>query len=234
MTNGVSNFYAVDEEGAWVLVDAGVRGDWAGLLRELSAHGRRPEDLKAILLTHAHSDHTGFAERARAEMGTTVWVHEADAAVARGGAPAPNVGKLWGYLRHAVAWRTLLVLLARGGARVVPVLEVASFVEGQRLDVPGRPSVVHLPGHTQGMAALHFEGRRTVFTGDALVTRNPLTGRRGPQIMPRALNWNSRQALDSLERLAAVPADVILPGHGEPWTGGATEAVRLARQAGPS
>jgi glyoxylase-like metal-dependent hydrolase (beta-lactamase superfamily II) len=234
MTNGVSNFYAVEEEGAWVLVDAGVRGDWAGLLRELSTHGRRPEDLKAILLTHAHSDHTGFAERARLELGTSVWVHAADLAVARGGAPAANEGRLRGYLRHAEAWRTLLILLARGGARVVPVLEVASFVDGQRLDVPGRPSVVHLPGHTRGMAALHFESRRALFTGDALVTRNPLTGRTGPQIMPRALNWNSRQALDSLDRLGAVAADLVLPGHGEPWTGGAAEAVHRARLAGLS
>jgi glyoxylase-like metal-dependent hydrolase (beta-lactamase superfamily II) len=34
--------------------------------------------LEAVLLTHAHSDHTGFAERARAESGARVWTHRAD------------------------------------------------------------------------------------------------------------------------------------------------------------
>ena len=79
-----------------------------------------------------------------------------------------------------------------------------------------------------------LEGRRVLFTGDALVTRNPLTGREGPQMMPRALNRDSRQALQSLANLEHFPADMILPGHGEPWDGGAAKAVQLAREAGPS
>ena len=67
------------------------------------------------------------------------------------------------------------------------------------------------------MAALVLlEGRRLPFTGDGLVTRNPLTGRQGPQVMPRALNRDSRQALQSLAKLEDLPADVVLPGHGEP------------------
>jgi glyoxylase-like metal-dependent hydrolase (beta-lactamase superfamily II) len=71
-------------------------------------------------------------------------------------------------------------------------------------------------------------------TGDALVTRNPLTGRRGPQIMPSGLNRDSQQALRSLDALAAVPAEIVLPGHGEPWEGRASEAARVARQQGVS
>ena len=100
--------------------------------------------------------------------------------------------------------------------RIVPIREVSTFADGQAIDVPGRPRAVHVPGHTPGMAALFLEWRRVLFTGDALVTRNPLTGRRGPQVMPRALNRDSRQAIQSLARLEELPADVVLPGHGEP------------------
>jgi glyoxylase-like metal-dependent hydrolase (beta-lactamase superfamily II) len=77
------------------------------------------------------------------------------------------------------------------------------------------------------MAALLIEGRRVLLTGDGLVTRNPLTGRQGTQVMPRALNRDSRKALRSLAKLEDLPADTILPGHGEPWTGGAAKAVQL-------
>ncbi len=71
-------------------------------------------------------------------------------------------------------------------------------------------------------------------TGDSLVTKNPLTGRKGPQIMPDALNRDSAQALRSLDALEGLPADLVLPGHGDPWTEGAAKAVRLARAAGRS
>ena len=66
------------------------------------------------------------------------------------------------------------------------------------------------------------------------MTRNPLTGRVGPQIMPSGFNRDTPQALRSLDALDELPADVLLPGHGEPWNEGAAEAARLARAAGPS
>jgi glyoxylase-like metal-dependent hydrolase (beta-lactamase superfamily II) len=79
-----------------------------------------------------------------------------------------------------------------------------------------------------------LEGRRVLLSGDVLVTRNPLTGRVGPQIMPSGLNRDTPQALSSLDVLYGTPAEVLLPGHGEPWTQGAAQAARLARAAGPS
>jgi glyoxylase-like metal-dependent hydrolase (beta-lactamase superfamily II) len=108
------------------------------------------------------------------------------------------------------------------------------FGDGQVLDVPGRPRVVHAPGHSPGCAALLLEDRRVLFAGDVLCTRNPLTGRTGPQIIPAAFNSDTRQAMSSLDNLGGIEADVMLAGHCEPWTGSVPEAVRLARAAGPS
>jgi glyoxylase-like metal-dependent hydrolase (beta-lactamase superfamily II) len=73
-----------------------------------------------------------------------------------------------------------------------------------------------------------------LLTGDVLATRNPLTGRVGPRVMPSGLNRDTPQVLRSLDVLDRMPADVLLPGHGEPWPDGAAEAARLARLAGPS
>jgi glyoxylase-like metal-dependent hydrolase (beta-lactamase superfamily II) len=73
-----------------------------------------------------------------------------------------------------------------------------------------------------------------VIAGDALVTLNPYTGRRGPQIVAGAATVDSRRALDSLDELAKTEARTVLVGHGDPWTGGAEQAVAAARAAGAS
>ncbi|HZD73028.1 MAG TPA: MBL fold metallo-hydrolase [Actinomycetota bacterium] len=234
LSQGVCNFYLIEEGGRLVLVDAGAPADWNLLARTLPTLGRALDDLEAVLVTHAHSDHTGFAERARTTAHATVWIHERDAAVARGATPAKNDGKISAYLLKIEFWKTLVSLARRGATRMIPIQEVSTFGDGETLDLPGRPRVVHAPGHTPGASALLLEGRRVVLTGDCLVTHNPLTGRPGPQIMPSGLNQDTQLALRSLDALDGVPADVLLPGHGDPFTDGTAEAVRRARAAGPS
>ena len=234
LTRGICNFYLIEDAGKLVLVDAGAPGDWSLLVLTIGALGRRLGDLDAVLLTHAHADHTGFAERARTTAQARVLIHEADAAQARGAKPAKNDGTLRTHLLHLELYRTTFSLLRRGAFRIVPIRELSSFADGEVLDVPGRPRVLHAPGHTPGTAALQIESRGVLLSGDALVTRNPLTGRVGPQIMPAAFNRDTPEALASLAALDGIAADTILPGHGEPWTQGASEAVRVARAAGVS
>jgi glyoxylase-like metal-dependent hydrolase (beta-lactamase superfamily II) len=153
-----------------------------------------------------------------------------------GGDPgsAANDGRARSYLLRVEFYRTLFSLTRRGATKLIPIREVSSFADGETVEVPGRPRAVHAPGHTPGRSALLLEGRRVLLSGDVLVTRNPLTGRVGPQIMPSGLNRDTPQALRSLDVLDGIPADVLLPGHGEPWTAGAAAAARLARVAGTS
>jgi len=234
LTNGVVNVYLVEDAGRVTLVDAGAPGDWEVLVATLGSIGRTPKDVETVLLTHGHSDHTGFAERARAEAGAIVRIHEADVERATKGKTFKNESGYGRYLLRLEAYRTLFGLTRRGGLKIVPIAEVTAFEDGEALDVPGRPRAVHAPGHTRGSCALLFESRNVLITGDALSTRNPLTGRIGPQIAPDGLNQDSEQALRSLDLLASVPADLLLPGHGDPWSGGVAEAVRLAKAAGRS
>ncbi len=234
LTRGVTNFYLIGESGKYTLVDAGTPADWAFFARSLAELGGKLTDLDAVLLTHAHSDHTGFAERARTETGARVWIHRADEESARTGQAGKHDGKITSYLLRAAFYRTTFSLLRRGGGRMIPIAEVSAFADGEQIDVPGRPRAVHALGHTPGSAAILVESRRALLTGDVIATENPLTGRLGPQIMPSGLNADTDQALASLDALRGIDADLLLPGHGDPWTQGVAEAVRKAHSAGPS
>ena len=85
LTQGVANFYLIGESGKYTVVDAGTPGDWAYFARSLAGLGAKLADVDAVLLTHAHPDHTGLAERARTEAGAQVWIHRADEQAARTG-----------------------------------------------------------------------------------------------------------------------------------------------------
>jgi glyoxylase-like metal-dependent hydrolase (beta-lactamase superfamily II) len=117
----------------------------------------------------------------------------------------------------------------------VPRLEdVTTYADGAELDVPGRLTVVRTPGHSHGHSTLLLADRGVLFAGDALCTRNPLTGQTGPQLMPAAVNASTEQALASLDRLEPIEASITLFGHGEPWTGTPAEAVARARALAPA
>lgn len=228
------HWYLLEEDGAVTIVDAGAPRYRSQLDRGLKLLGRTTGDVAAVLLTHAHSDHLGFAEQVRTELGVPVLVHSAEEQLATTGkAFGKTEGSLVPYLRRAHAWKLLGHLAAAGGVPK-PVGEVSTFADGDTLDVPGRPQALHTPGHTGGHTVFWLEAQGALLLGDLLCTLNPLTGARGPQLLPRAFNLSSGAMLDSLTRIEGLDARVLAFGHGEPWTDGAAEAVRLARATGPT
>ena len=229
-TDSKVNSYLVEEAGRVTIVDAALSGLYRDLPKELASLGRTLDDVEALVLTHGHSDHIGFAERIRTERGVPVSVHEADAALARGEVPNPakglgpaKIGPLLGFLWYGLVY---------GGVRTRHLGEVATFGDGATLDVPGSPRVILTPGHTPGSAVLHFASRDALLIGDAFATYAVTTGARGPQVAP--FTADASQAVDSLARIEELEASVLLPGHGDPWAGGASEAVRRVRQAAAS
>lgn len=220
---GLVNAYLVEEQGGVTIVDTGAAGYWKALPDELAAMGRSLDDVKAVVLTHAHSDHIGFAERIRSERGVPIRVHTDDVPLTK----KPATPKWQGSLGFG-ALRFIAFAIGAGMLRTPPpILEVGTFADGETLDVPGRPRIVHAPGHSPGSAAIVVERRGVVFVGDAFVTLDVLSGATGPRISP--FNGDRDMAIASLERLEPIGARIALPGHGEPWTGGLPEALRLVR-----
>jgi glyoxylase-like metal-dependent hydrolase (beta-lactamase superfamily II) len=223
--DGLINSYLLGEGSEVTIIDAGVPGYWSDLPAELAAMGRTLDDVRAVVLTHGHSDHIGFAERARRERGVPVWAHELDAALARGEVPNPSKGA--GPIRPLPLLRFLLFGLIKGALRTPRLTEVATYGDGATLDVPGAPRVILVPGHTPGSAALHVPARDTLFIGDAIATVAVTNGATGPMVAP--FTADAALAVASLARLDGIEAQWVLPGHGQPWTGGVGEAVRIVR-----
>jgi glyoxylase-like metal-dependent hydrolase (beta-lactamase superfamily II) len=222
--NDIVAAYLVDTDDGVTVIDAGLAGHWTDLKRELAGIRRSLEDVRGVILTHGDTDHLGFAERLRREHGVPVYVHEADAARARGEVKAKAS---WGRIKLGPTARFLAYAMRKGGTRTTYLTDVVVVHDGQVLDLPGAPRIIALPGHSPGSVAVHVPIADAVFVGDGLTTRHVLTGRLGPQ--PAPFTDNPDQALASLSRLEGIGVTWVLPGHGTPWHGGVQEAVRQIR-----
>jgi len=221
----VAAYLIVTDDGITV-IDAGLAGQWRDLQRELQAIGRSLADIRGLIATHGDSDHLGFAERLRRETGTPVYVHAADADRARGGGK-PKAA--WGSVRLGALLGFLGYTIRKGGMRTRWLTDLVEVQDGAELELPGAPRVISLPGHSPGSIAVYSPVAHAVFVGDALTTRNVLTGVPGPA--PAPFTDDPAQALASLERIAGLDAEWVLPGHGAPWHGSPERIVEAVRGA---
>lgn len=222
------NWYVVEAEGRLTVVDAGLPAHWDQLEPGLAGLGFGLDDVDALLLTHGHADHIGFAERLRTR-GVPVWAHDSDRPLLESGGGAPPRSLLLNLWRPAVA-RYFLGALRAGATSIESVESAHSLHDGETLSVPGSPRVVHLPGHSRGHCAFVFDDHRVVCIGDALVTLNMRVFQPGPPQVA-LVNEDREQAFASLGRLESLDIDeevTLLSGHGEPWTGRLVDAVASA------
>ncbi|GAA4600729.1 glyoxylase-like metal-dependent hydrolase (beta-lactamase superfamily II) [Actinoplanes octamycinicus] len=80
--------------------------------------------------------------------------------------------------------------------------------------------IVNTPGHTAGHISILDTSTGTLIAGDALRTQNGLQGS-DPQFTA-----DEAAAVASVKKLAGLDIKAILPGHGEPLTSGAKEALQ--------
>lgn len=209
----------------WVLVDAGLpvsRPAIRGAAEERFGRGARPS---AIVLTHGHFDHVGVLEDLAAEWDVPVWAHSLERPYLDGSAsypaPDPSVGGgLW--------------------ARLSPLFPTSPVDVSDRLralpedgSVPPLPGWrwVHTPGHSPGHVSLWREADRALIVGDAFVTTAQesvyATLTQEPEMhgppMYLTTEWDKARA--SVETLAKLEPDLVLPGHGRPMRG---DAMRRA------
>ena len=227
------NWYVVDGGAAGLtLIDAGLPGYRRQLGPSLAMIGKQASDVRAVVLTHGHLDHVGFADVLH-DAGAAVHLHPDDVTLAQD----PRTNKTDSRSLKYLAWPGTLAFIAhayrQAANKPAPMPPTVPLVDGAVADLPGQPVVTHAPGHTDGSCVLEFREHGVVFVGDLLCTLSFFSGRPAdPQLQTRASNRNSAQAMASLDRLNGVAARTVLPGHGGPWRDGVEAAAASARRIG--
>jgi glyoxylase-like metal-dependent hydrolase (beta-lactamase superfamily II) len=207
--------FLLDDGASLTLVDSLYDTDAHRILAELEAMGRKAQDIKHIIMTHAHRSHLGGLARLKELSGAPVYAHEWEADLIAGDRNQQAVS--WLPHRPVRVW-PLQVALNLGIAKH-PGVAVDHYVhEGDRI---GPLRVFYCPGHSPGHLAFYWEERRLLIAGDAICT--------WPTLMLgwRGFTLNRKQHKASVHRLAELDSEILGVGHGEPLpTGGAAQIRR--------
>jgi glyoxylase-like metal-dependent hydrolase (beta-lactamase superfamily II) len=214
------NAWAISAGSGVVLVDTGLAGAGAFAQLELALRqaGLRPEHIRLLVCTHAHSDHYGLAGSIVDAAGCELWMH-------------PNHAHMTAHLddperllerRIEVARQSgvpdSLIATAYEARRGQP-LGVDRFVEPDRGLLPGvevdtdlgRWQVYETPGHAPSHVCLHQPDRRLLLSGDHLLGRISLYYDYGYSADPAG------EYLESLDIVDRLDSDLCLAGHARPF-----------------
>jgi glyoxylase-like metal-dependent hydrolase (beta-lactamase superfamily II) len=221
------NWTIVADGSGVMLIDAGFPGSRDDVLTSLRSLGFTSADVGAILLTHAHIDHLGSAIWFAHTHGTPVYCHPAEVAHAHRdyleqASPAALMAQAW--RPQWLRWSAQVA--AKGALQRAGIPAARPLTAEIAATLPGRPRALPTPGHTSGHCSYVVDG--VLVAGDALVTGHPLAQRHGPQLLPSVFNHSDDDCTRSLSVLATAGTEILIPGHGDLWTGPIADAARLA------
>jgi glyoxylase-like metal-dependent hydrolase (beta-lactamase superfamily II) len=213
----VNIYFVGDRDGAWTLIDTGMPTDTRKIrMAAIDLFGDHPAE--AIVLTHAHIDHTGAARALATAWDIRIYAHRLEIPFASGAAKYPpfdpTVGGLFPFLSR---------FFPEHGADLDGLVNELP-VDGSVPTMPGW-RWYHTPGHAPGHIALFRAEDRTLIAGDAFVTQDMKTMRglltQKPRFMPppeyATYDWDQSRA--SIQLLAGLQPRVVGTGHGKPLSG---------------
>lgn len=186
--------------GDLTLVDAGLMGKGPYKIESLKRMGAALEDVRRIIMTHTHLDHIGCLKELLAQLpNAELWVHEAEAVPLETGD------------ERTVYGMEMFRSMCQAQYHLEPghfTFEVNRKLQGgEVMDLGGGSwEVLHIPGHSAGSIGLYDAARRILIPGDVVyadhaIGRFDLHGADGSTLK------------HSLDRLAELDVEILLPGH---------------------
>lgn len=203
---GPNVYLLVDQD--LTLIDTGYPGNGRIVVEYIEGLEREVGELKRVLITHSHPDHTGSVAELKELAPVQVLVHQADT-------------RLDGHGRHLVSYLNVF------GENPLPIPFLRRIVadgfleEGQVFPILGGLTVMHTPGHTPGSVCFYLESRRAIFLGDMVVNIGQYVG--GSMPFPKA---DMRLYEKSLHRIAELDFDIACLAHGQVFQGNADQRIR--------
>jgi glyoxylase-like metal-dependent hydrolase (beta-lactamase superfamily II) len=216
------NVYLLRDGSDYTLIDTGLQTDESRLaLKAGLLEADVPvERIKRILITHIHPDHFGLAAELRERAKAELVIHRLEVALmepryARAEDLVEDVAR-WLHVHGVPASEAEFLKSASLSAReLVSVVEPDTLLEGaERLPLDGGYiAAVWTPGHSPGHCCFYLPDRRLLFSGDHLLPRiSPNIG-----LHPQSSANPLADYLASLDRVARLPIDMVLPAHGDPF-----------------
>jgi glyoxylase-like metal-dependent hydrolase (beta-lactamase superfamily II) len=194
------------------LVDVGPPRKTAAVLDALPAVGLGADDIRHVVVTHHHTDHTGQLAMVARGTRAPVSMSPADAEVVRSGAERPR-GAPHDWLGKVLA------AMASKSSKAEPAAVDVEVAGPTDLPAAGGLRAIPTPGHTPGHVSYLWPTAGVLFVGDAAANMFRRLG-----VAP--LNEDLAAARESFAALAELDFDVACFGHGSPIRGGAAAKFR--------
>lgn len=204
--------FIVEEDDGLTLVDTLYSTDAKPIRKVIKSIGRSVQDIKRIVLTHAHRAHLGGLAALKAASGADVYCHAWEADIVRGNRKQQCLA--FRPMKPYILWPFQIASLF--GKH--PPCQVDRLIDDG--DQVGSLEVVYAPGHTPGHLVFFQPDHRVLFAGDALVTWPEF----GPGWKGYMLNY--KQERDTIYKMADLEPDVIAVGHGDAITEDGTEYMQ--------
>jgi hydroxyacylglutathione hydrolase len=204
---GVNCYLIVNGE-RLLVVDSGIPGEAKKIVAYVARLGKKPSDIQYVILTHADIDHVGSAKELRRLTGARIAIHPGDVPVLTGKQKFKTINN---HFKPVV--RLVMSLMRFQPLEPDVVLSHGDILEGWQ--------IFHTPGHTPGSICVYQPGK-SIFVGDALRTSSLEV----PRPISRRICLDMAQTKKSLTAIADLDYAVLLPGHGAPIVGKASQQIK--------
>jgi glyoxylase-like metal-dependent hydrolase (beta-lactamase superfamily II) len=217
MRPSIVNVWLIDGGSEWALIDTGMRTDesMAAFQAALSILEIEPPAIGKIISTHHHPDHFGTSQPFRELCEAEVYLHPLEVDRVRTLLPRPRSEAALNFFhRHALPLERFTGVPSPGEFwrdKYVPATPDHEPEDGSEITVGDQTlQTIWTPGHAPGHCCFYVSQSRTLIVGDHLLPKiSPHVG-----IFPDGPENPLGDYLASLDKVARLDVDLVLPAHG--------------------